>query len=117
MGEKRNIARAAGLMSAATFISRILGFVRDMTMAFFFGTSGVSDSFFLAFKVPNMLREIFAEGSMSAAVVPVLTGYQKDDPGEARRLVRVLLGFVLLVVGAICVLGIIFAGPIVSVVG
>ncbi len=104
-------------MSAATFISRILGFVRDMTMAFFFGTSGVSDSFFLAFKVPNMLREIFAEGSMSAAVVPVLTGYEKDDPREGRRLVRVLLGFVLLVVGAVCVLGIIFAGPIVSVIG
>jgi len=117
MGEKRKIARAAGLMSSGTFISRVMGFIRDITMANFFGTTGVSDSFFLAFKIPNMLREIFAEGSMSAAVVPVLTGYEKDDPKDARRLVRVLLGFVLLVVGAICILGIVFAGPIVSVIG
>ncbi len=117
MGEKRHIAKAAGLMSSGTFISRIMGFIRDITMANFFGTTGVSDSFFLAFKIPNMLRELFAEGSMSAAVIPVLTGYNKDDPKSARQLVRVLLGFIFIVVGILCVLGIIFAGPIVSVIG
>jgi putative peptidoglycan lipid II flippase len=117
MSEKKQITKAAGLMSSATFASRIMGFVRDMTMANFFGTSGVSDSFYLAFKIPNMLREIFAEGSMSAAVIPVLTGYQKDDPRAAKSLVRVLLGFVLIAVGVICILGILFAGPIVSVIG
>jgi putative peptidoglycan lipid II flippase len=117
MGEKRKIARAAGLMSGATFISRVMGYIRDMTLAGCFGAGGPTDSFFLAFKVPNMLRELFAEGSMSSAGVPVLTGYEKDDPAEARRLVRSLLGFVLLVVGAVCVLGIVFAEPIVSVIG
>ena len=117
MSEKKSIARAAGSVSAATAISRVMGFIRDMTLAFYFGASGLSDSFFLAFKIPNLLRELFAEGAMSASVIPVLTGYRKDDPAGARKLVRVLLGFVLVVVGGICVLGVVFAGPIVSVIG
>jgi len=116
MVERKNIARAAGLMSAATLISRILGLVRDQAIAFFFGASGITDAFYVAFKFPNMLREIFAEGSMSAAVIPVLTDYEKEDRQEGRNLVRLLLGLSIFVVGGVCVLGIIFAEPIVSVI-
>jgi putative peptidoglycan lipid II flippase len=115
MGEERGrIARAAGLMSVATFMSRVLGYVRDMTLAFFFGASGLSDAFFVAFKIPNLMRELFAEGAMSSAVIPVLTGYQKEGPAEARRLVSVVLGLMLVLVGAVSVLGFIFAPAIVS---
>jgi putative peptidoglycan lipid II flippase len=117
MDEKRKIAKAAGVMSLATFISRILGYVRDMVLAFFFGATGQSDTFFVAFRIPNMLRELFAEGSMSAALIPVLSEYQKkEDSNEARRLVKVTFTFILAVVGSITILGIIFAPQVVSVI-
>ncbi len=104
-------------MSAATVISRVLGYVRDMALAFYLGASGLSDVFFLSFRIPNLLRELFAEGAAASAVIPVLTEYQARGREEASRLVRVTLGFVVLVVGALCVLGIVFAPAVVSVIG
>jgi putative peptidoglycan lipid II flippase len=117
MGEKRNIARAAGLMSAATMISRVLGYVRDMVIAFYLGATQISDAFFLAFRIPNLLRELFAEGSTASAVIPVLTEYEGTDRAEAARLVRIAFGFVVVVSGAVTVLGVVFAPQIVSVIG
>ncbi|RPI35772.1 MAG: murein biosynthesis integral membrane protein MurJ [Nitrospiraceae bacterium] len=117
MDRKGKIAKAAGVMSAATFISRVLGFARDMIFAFYFGATGVSDTFFQAFKIPNLLRELLAEGSMSSAFVPVLTEYrQKHGEEEAVRLVRITFTFILVVVGLLCILGIIFSPAIVTVV-
>lgn len=115
MSDKGKIARAAGLMSVATFISRILGYVKDMVLAKFFGATGSADVFFVAFRIPNLLRELFAEGSMSSAFVPVVTEYQsKHGREEANRLVRAAFIFILVFVGIICVLGIIFAPVIVT---
>ncbi len=114
MSAKGKIARAAGVMSVATFISRILGFIRDMILARYFGASGTSDIFFVAFRIPNLLRELFAEGSMSSAFVPVLTEYQtKKGNEEANRLVSATFVFLLFFVGALCLLGIVFAPVIV----
>src|SRR3972149_6050764 len=94
MEEKYHITRAAGLMSIATFISRILGYIKDMVLAKFFGATGIADTFFVAFRIPNLLRELFAEGSMSSAFIPVLTEYrEKHGEEEARRLVRINLTF------------------------
>jgi putative peptidoglycan lipid II flippase len=117
MGEKHRIARAAGSMSAATMISRVLGYIRDMVLAFYLGATGLSDVFFLSFRIPNLLRELFAEGATASAVVPVLTEYEARSREDASRLVRVTLGFVMVVVGALCVLGIVFAPAVVSVIG
>ena len=115
MDEKRNITKAAGLMSVATFISRILGYIKDMILAVFFGATGLSDTFFVAFRIPNLLRELFAEGSMSSAVIPVLTEHQtKYGDEEAKRLVRIIFTSITIFVGLICVLGIIFAPAIVT---
>lgn len=115
MDEKRNITKAAGLMSVATFISRILGYIKDMILAVFFGATGLSDTFFVAFRIPNLLRELFAEGSMSSAVIPVLTEHQtKYGAQEAKRLVRIISTSITIFVGLICVLGIIFAPAIVT---
>ena len=115
MDQQRKIAKAAGVMSLATFISRILGFARDMIFAFYFGATGVSDTFFQAFKIPNLLRELLAEGSMSSAFIPVLTEYrQKFGEEEANRLVKITFTFILSAVGAICILGIIFSPAIVT---
>ncbi len=117
MSSKGKIARAAGVMSIATFISRILGFVRDMILARFFGATGTSDVFFVAFRIPNLLRELFAEGSMSSAFVPVLTEYQtKKGNDEANHLVRVTFLFLVVVVGSLCIAGMIFAPAIVKVI-
>lgn len=116
MSHIRRIARAAGLISLATLISRVLGFLRDMVIAFHFGATGLSDTFFVAFRIPNLLRALFAEGSISSAVVPVLTEYQERDAKEAARLARVTIGFILTVVGATCALGIFFAPQVVTVI-
>ena len=117
MDSRGKIAKAAGVMSAATFISRVLGYARDMIFAFYFGATGVSDTFFAAFRIPNLLRELFAEGSMSAAFIPVLTEYrEKKGEEEAGRLVKITFTFILLVVGFVCVLGVIFAPAIVTVI-
>src|SRR5688572_16108275 len=73
--ENRSLAKAAGLIGVATFFSRILGFVRDMVLARLFGATPAADAFFVAYRIPNLLRELFAEGSMSAAFIPVFTEY------------------------------------------
>src|SRR4030043_1452772 len=115
MEGKYHITRAVGLMSIATFISRILGYIKDMVLATFFGATGIADTFFVAFRIPNLLRELFAEGSMSSAFIPVLTEYQtKHGMREAERLVRITFTFILIFVGLICLLGIIFAPTIVT---
>ena len=115
MDQKRKIAKAAGLMSVATFISRILGFVRDMIFAVYFGATGLSDTFFAAFRIPNLLRELFAEGSMSSAFIPVLTEYHnKQGAEEARRLVRITFSFIIVVVGTICLVGMLLSPVIVT---
>lgn len=115
MDAKGKIARAAGLMSIATFISRVLGYVKDMILALYFGATGLSDTFFVAFRIPNLLRELFAEGSMSSALIPVLTEHQaRHGSDEAKRLVRITFTFILISVGLICLTGTVFAPAIVS---
>ncbi len=114
---KGNIIKAAGLMSIATFISRVLGYVKDMILAGIFGATGTADAFFVAFRIPNLLRELFAEGSMSSAFIPVLTEYHtKHGEEEAKRLVRATFTFILVFVGLICFTGIIFSPAIVSII-
>jgi len=117
MEEKKKVTKAAALMSVATFISRILGYVKDMLLAVFFGATGLSDTFFVAFRIPNLLRELFAEGSMSSAFIPVLTEYQtKQGMEEAKRLVRITFTTILIFVGLICLIGIVFAPQIVTII-
>jgi putative peptidoglycan lipid II flippase len=117
LDDKRHIAKAAGLMSIATFISRVLGYVRDMIFALYFGATGISDTFFAAFRIPNLLRELFAEGSMSSAFIPVLTEYQKKHgEEEANRLVKITFTFIIIVVGIVCIIGIIFTPAVVTVI-
>ncbi len=104
-------------MSVATFISRILGYAKDMILARYFGATGTADTFFVAFRIPNLLRELFAEGSMSAATVPVLTEYQtRYGHEEAKRLLRITFTLIIIVVGFLCCAGILFAPWIVGVI-
>lgn len=114
MAEQRRIAKAAGLVSVATLVSRVLGYARDMVLAFYLGASGFSDAYFVAFRIPNLMRALFAEGAMSAAVIPVFTELGVGRNEEARKLARAGLGFLLLVVGSLVVLGIVFAPALVG---
>ena len=108
------IARAAGVVSAATLISRVLGFSRDMVLAYFLGATGFSDAFYVAFRIPNLLRGIFAEGTMASAFIPVLSEYRlKEGDEAASALVKAVFSAILTVVGGLCVLGIVFAPLIV----
>ncbi|MDH4228381.1 MAG: murein biosynthesis integral membrane protein MurJ [Nitrospirota bacterium] len=108
--ETARVARAAGVIGLFTLLSRVLGFVRDMVVARAFGASQVADAFFVAFRIPNMLRELLAEGSMSAAFVPVFTeklatAERRDAWELASRVFTLLL---VLLVGVTC-LGILAA--------
>ncbi len=64
-------------------LSRVLGFVRDLVLAHTFGASAGTDAFFVAFKIPNFLRRLFAEGAFSVAFVPVLTEYKEKRSSKS----------------------------------
>ncbi len=112
-----HIAVSASIVSAGTFTSRILGFVRDMLLAGIFGASSVADAFYVAFRIPNFLRELFAEGSMSAAFVPVFSEYlTRQGKTEARRLAHATLTILFTLITPIVVLGIFFSPQIISII-
>ena len=112
----RGMARAAGVISAATFLSRILGLVREQVFASQFGAGFAVDAFQVAFRIPNLLRDLFAEGAMSAAFVPTLTRVEREQgPAAAMRLANLVVNFLLVIVSGICVVGILAAPWIVRV--
>ena len=103
-----NLLKVLATVSAMTFISRVLGFVRDAIIARVFGAGLMTDAFFVAFKIPNLLRRLFAEGAFSQAFVPILGEY-KNRRGEAETKLLVdhvsgVLALALFVVSAIGVL-------------
>src|SRR5918993_946688 len=80
-----NLLRALAAVSSMTLLSRVLGFVRDTLIARIFGAGLATDAFFVAFKIPNLLRRMFAEGAFSQAFVPILGGYRHGQPAEDTR--------------------------------
>ncbi len=108
--ERDALARAAGVVGSATLLSRILGYLRDVIIAGFFGTGLASDAFFLAFSIPNLLRRLFAEGSLGAAFVPVFSQHlARDGFRQAAGLANSALRMAALVLIASCGLAIVFA--------
>jgi putative peptidoglycan lipid II flippase len=101
--------QALAKVGSLTLVSRILGFVRDLVLARVFGAGPLTDAFFVAFKIPNFLRRLFAEGAFSVAFVPILSEYkQQRSPAELKGFVdRVAgtLGAVLLVLTLLGILG------------
>ena len=108
------LARSAGLFGLATITSRILGLVRDQVLAFYFGAGDANDAFRVASRIPNLVRDLFAEGAMSAAFVPTFTR-QLALHGRDRAwlLASSVVNGLLLVTGVIVLAGIIFAEPLV----
>ena len=109
------LAHAAGLAGVATLTSRILGLVRDQVLAALFGAGNDMDAFLVAFRIPNLVRDLFAEGAMSAAFVPTFTRHLTlRGKDEAWRLGNQVLNALLVITGAAVLVGFIFARPLVS---
>jgi putative peptidoglycan lipid II flippase len=114
--EHDRIARAAGVVGSATLLSRILGYARDMVIAYFFGAGLATDAFFVAFRIPNTLRRLFGEGSMTVSFIPVYTEYiVHRTKEESQELVDVAFTLASSVLLALTILGMLFSPQIISV--
>lgn len=109
-GSKSSFLGSASKVSSATAFSRVLGLLREQVMAWFFGAGMATDAFVTAFRIPNLLRDMFAEGALSSAFVPVFKEkLVQRSSDEAYHLADIVITAILLVVGLIVVLGIIAA--------
>ncbi|MEC4024961.1 murein biosynthesis integral membrane protein MurJ [Pseudomonas fulva] len=105
-----NLLKSLAAVSSITMISRVLGFVRDTILARIFGAGVATDAFFIAFKLPNLLRRIFAEGAFSQAFVPILAEYKSQQGEEATRtFVAYVSGLLTLVLAVVTGIGILAA--------
>jgi putative peptidoglycan lipid II flippase len=109
------LVRSAGVIGAATMASRILGLVRDQVLAYFFGAGDAMDAFRIAFRLPNLFRDLFAEGALSAAMVPTFARAMASGGREhAWRLASNVANHLLIVSGVTVLLGIALAEPLVD---
>jgi len=105
-----NLLKSLAAVSSITMISRVLGFVRDTILARIFGAGVATDAFFIAFKLPNLLRRIFAEGAFSQAFVPILAEYKTQQGEEATRtFIAYVSGLLTLVLALVTAIGILAA--------
>lgn len=114
MSTNKSIAKSAGIIGIATLVSRLFGFIRDIIFAAFFGTGIFAQAFVVAFRIPNLFRDLIGEGATNAAVVPVLveelTHKGKD---EFWKLANILLNLLLVILTLLTLAGVILSKPIV----
>lgn len=105
--EKRAMAKAAGIVGFWTALSRVTGFIRDMVIALFLGAGPGADAFFVAFRIPNLLRRLFAEGALTAAFIPTYVEVlHKKGISEASKLAQVAFTFSAIVLSIVTFLGV-----------
>ncbi len=106
----RFIVKSAFIIALGTLFSRILGFIRDIILAKFFGTAFRADAFFVAFRLPNLLRDLMGEGATNSAVVPVFSEYiNKKNPEGMWHFVNVVLVWFFIILTGASILGIVLA--------
>src|SRR5689334_2282475 len=109
------LGRSASMAGLATLTSRILGLARDTILAAVFGAGNEMDAFVVGFRIPNLVRELFAEGAMSAAFVPTFTKYLTlHGKPAAWRLGNNVLNALLVVTGTLVLIGVVTAQPLVT---
>lgn len=107
------LARSAGVVGAATLTSRVLGLVRDQILAYLFGAGNAMDAFNVAYRVPNLMRDLFAEGAMSAAFVPTFTRrLARRGRAAAWQVGNQLINALIVVTGLLVLAGMVFARPL-----
>jgi putative peptidoglycan lipid II flippase len=112
---QESVVRAAGIVSGAVGLSRITGLVRETVMAALFGASAANDAFLVGFRIPNLTRDLFAEGALSSAFVPVFTQYLTNKgKREAVQLSNLVATALIMIVGLICALGIYYSPELVA---
>ena len=115
--KQTSVARSAGIVSIAVMFSRVLGLVREMVFARYFGVGFIYDAYQVAFRIPNVLRDLFAEGALSAAFVKVFTDYQiNKSEKEAWHLASLVLNALAVVLSVICIVGIIFSRQFIDII-
>jgi putative peptidoglycan lipid II flippase len=115
---KRSSKRSAAVVGISVMGSRLMGVVREQVFAFMFGTTMFADAFIAAFRIPNLLRDLFAEGALSTAFTTTFTKtWEKEGEASAWHLARLVLSTLTLVLGLICIAGVIFAPQVVYLVG
>jgi putative peptidoglycan lipid II flippase len=107
--EHHHIGRRAGIVGFFTFLSRIMGLVRDAVIAFFFGASAMADAFYVAFRIPNLLRRLTAEGTLTVAFIPVFTEHIEQSRSAGRRAASVIFTYLFLFLIVLVILGVLFA--------
>ena len=111
---ENSLVKSSYTVGGMTFISRISGFIRDILFANIFGASSNTDAFFVAFKIPNFFRRLFAEGAFIQSFVPVLNDYKVNNPIELKRFISYVQGNLALILFIITFFGIIFSENIVN---
>lgn len=110
MTEKKQILKSASIISLVTIVSRVLGYVRDQRISFLLGTTLSADAFVLAYRIPNLVRRLIGEGTVTAAFIPVFTGYMRDkNTEELWAFGNKLFWTLALILAVITVLGVIFS--------
>ncbi|HEX4825575.1 MAG TPA: murein biosynthesis integral membrane protein MurJ [Candidatus Polarisedimenticolaceae bacterium] len=118
MSERQSLLRSAGSISIATAMSRVLGLARDQVQSYYFGAGFATDAFLAAFRIPNLLRDLFAEGALSSAFVPTFTATKEHEgPEAAWRLANRLFTMLFVILGAVTVVIALAAPFIMSVYG
>jgi putative peptidoglycan lipid II flippase len=108
--KKRNVVRSAGITSIAVFFSRISGVIREQVFAFYFGAGFLNDAFQVAFRIPNLLRDLVAEGALSTGVQKVFQDYEREKGDKAAwSLFGLVVNFITIVLGLVVLLGIYFS--------
>ena len=108
--KERSVARSAGVVSIAVMVSRVFGLAREMVFSRLFGAGYLFDAYIVGFRIPNLLRDLFAEGALSVAFVKVFTDYQVNvSEKEAWRLAALIFNGLAVVLSLVVVLGIVFA--------
>ncbi len=111
------VFKSAGVTSFAVLLSRVSGLVREGVMSRIFGAGLANDAFIIAFRLPNLTRDLFAEGALSSAFVPTFVEYlSKKDKREAARLANLVATSIIIIVGALCLLGMLASPWLVKVV-
>lgn len=114
LSTRSRLVRSASAVGLATFASRVLGFVRDVLIAGFFGTTPAAQAFVIAFLIPNLLRDLVAEGAANSAFIPVLSRYAASDQKELRRFSGALFNWIVFGSMALSLLGMVSAPAVVT---
>jgi len=116
--KKRSSKLSAAIVGISVMGSRLMGVIREQVFAYMFGTTMFADAFVVAFRIPNLLRDLFAEGALSTAFTSTFTKtWEKEGPAPAWHIARLVLSTLTFVLGLICIAGIILAPQVVAVIG